>query len=318
MMLRRAVAALALFAALTLPAASVVAQSPDVIRIGAGPVDQAAPLVYGVKAGIYKKYGLAVEVVKLANGAAIASAVAGGSLEMGQSSALAAITAIAKGLPFTVVGNLASYDAEKPDFALLVAAGSPIKAPADLEGKTLAAVSLQDQASIFTFAWMDAHGVDRSSIKYAEIPASAALAAMDQGRIVGATVYEPYYTGDVASGRARILGYPYEAIGKRFSTAVIFTSQKWASEHGDALTRFLKASQEASLYVGAHEAETAPLLAEYTGVDPAALGNMRHALRGIPIAASDVQPVIDAAAKYKIIPKAFPASDMICGCALRR
>jgi len=28
--------------------------------------------------------------------------------------------------------------------------------------------------------------------------------------------------------------------------------------------------------------------------------------------------MIDAAAKYQVIPKAFPAAQMICSCALRR
>jgi hypothetical protein len=39
--------------------------------------------------------------------------------------------------------------------------------------------------------------------------------------------------------------------------------------------------------------------------------------RGVPIAPADLQPVIDAAARYKLIPKAFPAATMICGCAIK-
>lgn len=108
--LRTSLRRFALIVAFSLAAATRVAGQPaePLIRIGAGPVDQATPLIYGVKAGIYKKYGINVEIVKLANGSAIALAVAGGSLELGQASALAAITAIAKGLPFTAIGNLAS------------------------------------------------------------------------------------------------------------------------------------------------------------------------------------------------------------------
>ena len=261
-------ALLALVAALSIRSTTAGAQTNEPIRIGAGPVDQATPLIYGVKAGIYKKYGINVEVVKLANGSAIASVVAGGSLQLGQASALAAVTAIAKGLPFTVIGNLASYDSEKPDFALLVAANAPIK--------------------------------------YAEIPASAALAAMEQNRIVGATIYEPFLSADVASRKARILGYPYDAVAKHFSSALLFGSVKWVNE------------QEASLYVAAHENESAQLIAEFAGVDPSSIANIRHSVRGIVLNLSDVQPVIDTAAKYKIIPKAFPAQEMVCTCALKR
>jgi ABC-type nitrate/sulfonate/bicarbonate transport system substrate-binding protein len=183
-------------------------------------------------------------------------------------------------LPFTVIGNLASYDSEKPDFALLVAANAPIK--------------------------------------YAEIPASAALAAMEQNRIVGATVYEPFLSADVASGKARILGYPYDAVAKHFSSALLFGSVKWVNEHRDAVDKYLRASQEASLYVAAHENESAQLIAEFAGVDPSSIANIRHSVRGIVLNLTDVQPVIDTAAKYKIIPKAFPAQEMVCTCALKR
>ena len=313
---RTLAAALALVVA---PIASPLAQPTEVpIHLGAGPVDQATPLIYAAKAGIYKKYGVNVEVVKLANGAAIASAVAGGSLELGQSSSLAAITAIAKGLPFTAIGNLSIYDAEKPDYAILVPTASPIKTPKDLEGKTLSAVSLQDQNALATFAWLDAHGVDRSAIKYAEIPASASLAAMEQSRVDGATFYEPFFTAFMATGKVRVLGYPYEAIGKRYSDAVLFGTTKWVGEHRDAVDKFLRASQEASVYVAAHENESAQLIAEFAGVDPATVANIRHGGRGVLLNPADLQPMIDAAAKYKIIPKSFPATEMICPCALRR
>lgn len=58
-------------------------------------------------------------------------------------------------------------------------------------------------------------------------------------------------------------------------------------------------------------------MAEFGGIDPATVANIRHPERGVPIAPADLQPVIDAAARYKLIPKAFPAATMICGCAIK-
>jgi NitT/TauT family transport system substrate-binding protein len=298
------------------PATRAVAQTADLIRVGSGPDDQATPLLYGVKAGIYKKYGLNVEVVKLAGAAAVAAALSGGSLEIGKGSTLGVVTAISRGLPFTVIGNISYYDSDKPDIAILVPTASPIKTAKDLEGKTMSAVSLSDLNSIATFSWLDRAGVDRASIKYVELPASAALAAMEQGRIVGSTIYEPYLSSYLASGKVRVLAYPYEAVGRKFSNALLFTTSKWAAEHRDALDKFLRATEEASTYIGTHDSISTQLIAEFGGLDPATLGNMRHAKRGVALNASDVQPIIDLAAKYGVIAKAFPAKDMICSCAL--
>jgi hypothetical protein len=38
---------------------------------------------------------------------------------------------------------------------------------------------------------------------------------------------------------------------------------------------------------------------------------MKHTGRQVTIAPADIQPVIDTAAKYHVIPKAFPANDII-------
>lgn len=312
------VALLALVAALQSSAPLALAQATDtVIRVGVGPDEATTPLLYTSQAGIYKKYGLNVEIVRLSGGSAVAAALAGGSLEIGKTSALGVILAVVKGIPFTTIGSIASYSSDKPNYALLVAANSTIKTPKDLEGQTLAAVSLQDSNSIATFAWLEQHGVDRSTLKYVEIPASATLAAMEQGRVVASTVYEPFFSQFVASGKVRILGYPYDAIGKRFSDSVLFADVKWVDGHRDIVEKFLRATQEGSQYIGAHESESIGIIAKFTGADPATMGTIRHPTRGVALDVADLQPLIDTAAKYKIIAKGFPAQDMICSCALR-
>jgi len=305
--------------AVAFAAVPAAAQTAETIHVGVGPVDTAIPLFYAAKVGLFKKYGLDVELVKTPNGATTVAALAGGSLQLGQGSPLSVVTAVGKGgLPLTVIGDLSSYVSEHPDYALLVPVNSPIHTAKDLEGQTLAAVSLKDQNALATFAWLDAQGVDRSKLKYVEIPAAATAAAMEQGRVVAATFYEPFFSSFTTTGKMRVLAYPYDAIGKRFADSVLFGNTTWVAAHPEVVSKFLHAVQDAAAYVGAHEDETPALAAEYIGVDPATVAHVRHGLRGVYILPSDLQPMIDAAAKYQVIPKAFPAAQMICSCALRR
>ena len=44
----------------------------------------------------------------------------------------------------------------------------------------------------------------------------------------------------------------------------------------------------------------------------------KHPERGVAISPADIQPIIDAAVKFKVIPKAFAAQDVMCVCALRK
>jgi NitT/TauT family transport system substrate-binding protein len=319
---RRIVSALVLSIAATLfIAGSALAQSTDnVIRFGAAADDNAVPLLYARSAGIYKKYGLDVQLVRFTNAAAATAALIGGSLDMSKNSALGLVNAVTRGLPLTAVGSIGYYNAAKPDYALVVGSNSPVKTAKDLEGKTMAAISLQDMSSIATFGWLEQQGVDFSKIKYVEIPAAATLAAIEQNQVVGATMAEPFLSANLATGKVRTLGYPYSALGKQYSASVLFASTKWANDHPDLLNKFLKATQEASIFVAAHENsdQLRQLIAEYTGVDSTSIMNQRHAGRGVLLTPDDLQPVIDYAAKYKVIPKAFPAQTMICSCALTK
>ena len=313
----RIVTVLASLLLLTIPTAR--AQAPlSTIRLGLGPVDVVTPLLYGVKGDVFRKYGLDVELVKLSNGPAIAAAVAGGSVDLAQAATLSVVQAFVKNLPFTIIGKLATYSSTNPDDAMLVPVDSSIRSPRDLIGKTFATVSLDGMPTLGTYAWLDAHGVDHTTLKYIEMPAAATLAAMDQHRVDGGVFYEPFYSAFVATGRARVLAFPYDAVSSRFANAVLFAHTTWVRDHADVVERFLRASQEASMYVAGHESESSALIATFAGVDPSTVANIHHEVRGIPIVPSDIQAVIDIAARYKFIPMRFPASEIICSCALRK
>ncbi len=143
------------------------------------------------------------------------------------------MTAFGKGLPFTIVGEITSYDSAHPDVALFVNADSPVKSPKDLEGKTLGSNSLSDMNSIAMLAWLAQRGVDTSTLKQIEVPPSASLAALEQIRIAAATVNEPFLSAAVATGKVRILGYPYDAFGKRVANGVIVANITWGTEHSN-------------------------------------------------------------------------------------
>jgi NitT/TauT family transport system substrate-binding protein len=311
-------AAFALANALPIYSAAQPAPALPVIRVGVGALDATTPMIYAVKQGLYRKYGLNVELVKLNNGPAIASAIAGGSLELGEAATLSVVVAVSKGLPFTVIGDLNDYDSTQPDQALLVPVNSAIKTPQDLAGKTLATVSLEGQPALGTFAWLDSIGIDRTAIKYVEIPASATLAAIEANRVDGAVFYEPFLSANMATGKLRVLAYPYNAIGKRYPKSVLFGNADWVGTHRDAVERFLNATQEASRYVGAHENDAAPLIADFAGLDVTTILNTRHGVRSVILPPGELQAVIDAAARYKFIPAVIPENQLICGCALRK
>jgi NitT/TauT family transport system substrate-binding protein len=313
-----ALGALALFVQVsTVRLAAQSANPLVVIRYGASSDDVARPILYAVDSGAFKRAGLDVQLVKLNNGAAVAAAVAGGSLDMGKGSAITPLLAYARGVPFTIVGSLANYLSDAPYIAVLVAKDSTISAPKDLIGKTIGVVGLQDQLSLSIYNWLNAGGVDPARVKFVEVGNSAGAASVESGRIDATAAIEPSLSNYLASGKVKVLAYPFNSFGKRVPTGVTFATTSWVAAHRDVVATFNKVAHDAAVYVASHESETTALAAAYSGFDLATLQTMHPPERATSINPADFQPTIDAMAKYGFIAKSFPAKDVVCDCAIQ-
>jgi NitT/TauT family transport system substrate-binding protein len=294
------------------------AQTTVPLRVGAAPDDQSKPILYAKQAGLFEKAGLDVTVTTLnGGGAAIAAAVVGGSLDIGKSNLLQLITAHVRGVPFAVIAPAATAGEASQESGLIVTANGPIHSARDLDGKTVAVTSLITIETIGTRAWIDANGGDSASVRFVEVSPSATQAALEQGRIAAGTILEPQLTAALASGSVRLLAHPYGAIAKRFEGADWFTTADYVVKHRDVVERFERVVRDANVYVAAHETETIPLIAAYTGIEPAKLAQMRHPERPAYLNAGELQPLIDAAARYGFIPKPFPARELYADTILR-
>ena len=253
----------------------------------------------------------------MVSGSAIAAAVAGGSLDVGKAATIAVVTAFVKGLPFTLIAPTTLYRSEDPDVALIVPVASPVHSARDLNGKVLGVTSLVTIETLGTRAWIDQNGGDAKTVRFVEVSSSAILASLEQGRIDAAPIYEPNLEQALNSGKARAIGYPYDAIAKRFEDSVWFADAGWVASHRDAAAQFSQVMHAASVYVAAHEAETLPLIADFAVLDVTTLTHMARPFPAPYLNASELQPVIDVAARYNVIPKSFPAATMISPAAAR-
>ena len=297
--------------AVTAPVPSV-AQAP-LVRIEAAcpPVDNCTPILYAIHAGLFEKAGLDVHLSAMSSGAVITAAVAGGSLQIGMSSMMALVTAHAKGIPITLIAPASIYTSDKPSELMVVRKDAPIHNARDLAGKTMGSSSIKDILAVATFAWIDQNGGKSSDLKTIEMPVSASLPALEAGRIDLAALQEPHLSEAMSSGQIRVLGSPFDAIGKHFLVTAWFTTDQYATANPTVIQRFARVMRVASAYANGHTAETAPLLAEHSKVDVSVIQHSSRMEYDQTLDQTGLQNVIDIAARYNLIDKSFNQNEMI-------
>lgn len=291
---------------------SVTAQPALVtIRVASTPDDQITPVLYAQRTGRFRQAGLDVQIEKQSGGAAVAAGVAGGSYDIGKSSVIAIFSAHERGIPFTFVAPAGISEAKSPYGYLIVAKDSTIRTGRDLNGKTLAVAALSSVDQICIQSWMDQHGGDSKTVKIIELPQSEDGAALTEHRIDAALTVHPQVDAALATGNVRVLAEAYAAIGPRYFVSAWFAMSDWASKHADAVETFGRVVRETAAYTNAHHAETAPLLAEISGIQLPVLQAMTRGTAGTSLEPALFQPTIEAAAKYGVLKRAFPAREVL-------
>jgi NitT/TauT family transport system substrate-binding protein len=290
--------------------AQTAPKPPMTIHVGAIPSEVAAELFYGVDMGMFKKNGLDVQIDFFANGAAIAAAVAGGSLDLGLSDLMSVINAHAHGLPFVYAAPGLLTTLKAPTIGLLVPNGSPIKDAKDFNGKSVAVSGLRNIAQITASAWIDANGGDSKTVKFVEVPFPQLVPALAAGRIDASVANEPWMTLASESGN-RLVFMDKGALSPSFLLSGWVTTKDWVQKNPDALAKFVLSMRQIAAWANANLAASSPILAKYTKSDLAIMQRMHRGTFAERFDPSYVQPVIDAAAKYGVIPAPFAASAII-------
>ena len=285
--------------------------APVHVRVGTTLADDIQSVLYAQRSGAYRRAGIDVEMIAAVNGAAITAAVLSGAFDVGKSSLVALMSAHLHGLPVTILAPAAVYDARAPFSQLAVAVDSPAKTAKDLNGKLIGVPSLNDLNTVAISAWMDANGGDSTTVKFVELPNSAAAIAVAEHRVEAAGLTHPWLADGLETGKVRVLGDDYSAIGNGFYISVWFTTTDYAAKNPDVVKAFTRITLETALFTNGHHADTAAMVAEMTKIPLATVQKMPRVTMGTSVRAAAVQPMVDVAFKYKKIPRAFPARELV-------
>jgi NitT/TauT family transport system substrate-binding protein len=293
-----------------LPRPGWAQSAPVKVRIGSVAADTYAEGFYALDLGLFDKAGLSVDITPFSNGAAMAAAAAGGSIDIGVGDATELANGVSRGLPFVLIAGGGLYTSSAPTTTLCIAKSSTISKASDLEGQTVAVVSLVSLMSSGVKSWLTQNGADIAKIHFVELPFPQMPVALSRGTVAAATLSEPIMSGALASD-AKVLGKAYDAIANQFYISDWFTTRDWLAKNPDVAKRFVGVIYDTARWANAHHDESAVILAKYTKLDVDRLKRMNRCIYATDLRPAMVQPVLDTAFKYKALETATNAAAMI-------
>jgi NitT/TauT family transport system substrate-binding protein len=286
------------------------AQQLPTVRVGSLPIDEDATAIYAYELGYFKDAGINVEFEPGINNASTAlAALANGTIQVTAAAMAGIVTAHSRGIPIKIIAPATLNTEGDLTDVIAVRKDSPIKSGADLNGKTIGIIGLKSMQQVAAMAWVDKHGGDSSTLKFIELPLPLLCPQVVAGRVDASLPIEPFVTA--CKSDIHILGNVLSGIAPRLVSLAFVSSDSWLAANPDVANRFVSALHRAATWANTHHAESAAILIRYAKLDPAIATTMARATYTTSIDASLIQPSIDASARYGVIAKPFPASELL-------
>ena len=279
--------------------------TPVQLRVGTGTVEANAQAFYAADMGFFKKNGLDVEIVKLRSGTTTMAAIVAGDLQCGVANVMSLGAAHLRGVPLVIIAPGAFYDSSAATTEMVIAPNSTIATAKELNGQTVGGISVGGLDQLAFDAYLDKIGADWMSAKSVEVPPSAMGATLDEGRIAAAAMNDPELSQALAAGKVKILAKGYDAIAKVFMQTAWFATQDWLAKNKDTAKRFSDAIVAGGVWGMANPDLAVTILAKYTS-STEQKAKMHYATKLDPAL---IQPVYDAAFRYKLLPAQTTAAD---------
>jgi NitT/TauT family transport system substrate-binding protein len=288
------------------------AQTTSTLRVGTVLVQLYGAPYFAGDAGAFAQAGFdtaVTTVTTVKNGPEVAAALAGGSVDLGVIDLISAASAITKGIPLQLIAGSGLYRSNQPWQVIAVAKDSPFRSARDLEGKTIAMVSIAGLALASTRGWLRQNGVDPAKVNFVEFQQPAMAAGLTRKTFDAAFIGEPFITFDKnGANEMRVIGHPLDCIGDGYLVSCWFSTRAWLEQNRDRKDRVVAAIYDTARWANAHQAQTLAILAQNASINPDLLRGMVRVDYATATTPATLQPMLSIGYTEKLIPAIDAAS----------
>ncbi|MCE5191536.1 MAG: MetQ/NlpA family ABC transporter substrate-binding protein [Actinomycetia bacterium] len=210
-----------------------ISTTPEPIKIGTLPTEDALPLWVAEDKGLFKKAGLTVEIVTFQAAQERDAAFASGAIDAFMGDIIASAALEAGGSPVSMVTVMLGATAKEGRFGIVAKPGSKAKTLADLANVPIATSSASIQEYVLDGLMAEAK-VPAGKVKkevVAKVPVRFEL--LMNGRLEAAALPEPFLTLAISQGAVLIAD---DTKGANLTQTVLGVSDKYLATPGGMLT----------------------------------------------------------------------------------
>jgi NitT/TauT family transport system substrate-binding protein len=257
----RAAALLLLVSALGGGDAAAQPRTKSITIVYAGSSTNQAPGWIAYESGIFRKYGLDVQLVHVTGGPKAVQVLTGGYATLGQIAGAPAVQSILQGSDAVIIGGILNT----MNYQFMVEKG--IQKPEDLKGKSVAASRAGSSSDFATRFALDKYGLtpgkDVNVIEIGTQPER--FAALESGRVSGVMLEAPQTL------KAKRLGFRVMAdlqmLGLEYQGTALVTTRALIKSRPEVVRNLIKAYAEAIYYYKTHPRESIAVLQKYLKID---------------------------------------------------
>jgi NitT/TauT family transport system substrate-binding protein len=295
----------------SLPAAAQPETSK--LRISAVPIAGFTPIYAADKLGFFKQEGLEVTIDRAAGGAQTVPLLVQGTLQLAVTPVVSAALANQQGFNLRIIPPSLDEKRKVPgQTAQIVLADSPIKSPADLKGKRVAVNTINSVNWLYDRVFVRSKGkLDPAEVQYTEVPFPSMVDTLLRGSVDAINVPQPFHHIAVATGKVRVLGYPFVETQPGLHIAPYAGTAAWLDANPKTVRAFVSAMRKAVEHTRNNPQDAKKLIAEFTGAKPELVDAIPIDDWSTTLAVEDVQKTLQVMKQEGVLKKDLNAKEMI-------
>jgi NitT/TauT family transport system substrate-binding protein len=257
---------------------SLSAQAAETMKIGTVVWVGYGPFYVADELGLYKDYGIEVELQFFNDPALIPPAMAGGAVDGGMLTYDQIVGTVAKGLNLKVVMPI-----DFSDGGDAIVADVSIKSVKDFQDKKIGFNPLSPSDFLLAYA-LQSNGMDEEDIQVINMTPEAIPGAMASGSLPIGVTYEPNVSRIIGMGDGKLFHVVYsskEAPG--LITDVLVFNEGMISEHREAISGIIQGYLAGLAYMKDYPKESAAIIGKVLGVSANEAITQMEGIYNIPL-----------------------------------